>query len=381
VQAIYLDHAATTSLRREVLEAMLPYLDDRFGNPSSIHRWGRQARNALEESRERVAAALGARRREIVFTGGGTEADNLAVLGCWRARGAPHGVVVCTAIEHKAVGAAAKHAGHEGARLIVLAVDADGRIDLGALDEALRASPCVVSVMWGNNEVGTIQPVNEIGARCRNAGVPFHTDAVQAFGKVRMRMDETACDLLSLSAHKIGGPKGIGALFVRDTVTLHPLTHGGGQERDLRPGTENVAAAVGFAMAAELAVSTGEAESARLGQLRDRLQTLLCSQVPGLRVNGMRAERLPHILNVTLPGADQEALIIGLDLEGVAVSGGSACQSGTVEPSHVLVAMGRGATEDATVRFSLGHTSNATEIEAAAEIFVRVAGRVREAAA
>jgi cysteine desulfurase len=233
--------------------------------------------------------------------------------------------------------------------------------------------------MWGNNEVGTIQPVNEIAARCRNAEVPFHTDAVQAFGKVRMRMDETACDLLSLSAHKIGGPKGIGALFVRDSVTLHPLTHGGGQERDLRPGTENVAAAVGFAVAAEVAVRNSETETARLMQLRDRLQGLLCARVPGLRVNGVGAERLPHILNVTLPGADQEALIIGLDLEGVAVSGGSACQSGTVEPSHVLVAMGRGATEDATVRFSFGHTSSAADIETAAEIFVRVAGRVRVA--
>jgi cysteine desulfurase len=376
VQAIYLDHAATTNLRREVLDAMLPYFDTRFGNPSSIHRWGREARNALEEARERLARALGARRREVIFTGGGTEADNLAVLGCWRARGAS-GAVVCSAVEHKAVSAAAKHAGAEGAPLIVVAVDADGLIDIGALTEALRAAPCVVSVMWGNNEVGTIQPIAEIAAHCRNAGIAFHTDAVQAFGKLRVRVDETAIDMLSISAHKIGGPKGVGALFVRDGVSLHPLTHGGGQERDLRPGTENVAAAVGLAVAAELAANEQVAEHARLTALRDRLQARLCALVPDVVVNGAGAPRLPHILHVSLPAADQEALIIGMDLEGVAVSGGSACQSGTVEPSHVLVAMGRAHAEDASVRFSLGHSTTVNEVDAAAEIFARVAARVR----
>jgi hypothetical protein len=254
--SVYLDHAATTPIRPEVRAAMAPYLDERFGNPSSLHRWGRQARNALEEARERVAAVLGASRREIIFTSGGTEADNLAILGRWRsacgpraaragagvAAGAPagSGVVAYSAIEHKAVSAAAKCAAEEGADLILLAVDEDGIVQIDALDEALRVQPCVVSVMWANNEVGSIQPVIEIGTRCRAAGVVFHTDAVQAFGKVPVRVDHTPCDLLAISAHKVGGPKGIGALYIRDSTVVLPLVHGGGQERELRPGTENV---------------------------------------------------------------------------------------------------------------------------------------------
>src|SRR5690606_13126324 len=218
---IYLDHAATTAMRPEVVEAMLPYFQDSFGNASSAHRWGRQARNALEQARERLAAALGAKRREIVFTGSGTEADNIAVLGRWRTacREGTRGAIVCSAVEHKAVGAAAKEAGHDGASVILLAVDENGRVELGSLDEALAANPCVVSVMWGNNEVGTVQPVYEIAERCRSRGVPFHTDAVQAFGKVRVNVSELPCDLLSLSAHKISGPKGIGALFIREGVS------------------------------------------------------------------------------------------------------------------------------------------------------------------
>ncbi|HUF49405.1 MAG TPA: cysteine desulfurase family protein [Longimicrobiales bacterium] len=380
ISFVYLDHAATTSVRPEVREAMQPYFDERFGNPSSVHRWGRQARNALEQARERVAAAIGAQRRDIVFTGGGTEADNLAVLGRWRsscrssgnARGS---AVVCSAVEHKAVGAAAQCAADEGAELIILGVDEAGRTELAAVDEALHAQPCVVSVMWANNEVGTIEPVAEIGARCRAAGVVFHTDAVQAFGKVAVRVDD--CDLLSLSAHKVGGPKGIGALYIREGVNVLPLVHGGGQERELRPGTENVAAAVGFAVAAELAARTQEAEAARLLALRDRLETRLRERVPELIVNGPPAGRLPNILHVTVPDADQEGLIIGLDLEGVAASGASACQSGTIRPSHVLAAMGRLRPDSASVRLSLGHTSTADEVDFAADAFARVIAQLR----
>jgi cysteine desulfurase len=357
---------------------MTPFLDERFGNPSSLHRWGRQARNALEESRERVAAALGARRREIVFTGGGTEADNLAVLGRWRTvcrEG--RGPVVCSAIEHKAVASAAHQAGDEGARVIILGVDGEGRVDLGALDEALKTAPCVASVMWGNNEVGTVQPAGEIAARCTDAGAIFHTDAVQAFGKVRVRVDEVPCSLLAVSAHKIGGPKGIGALFLRDGVAVLPLTHGGGQERQLRPGTENVAAAVGFAVAAELATQAMEVESARLASLRDRLQAGLLERIPDLVVIAVDAERLPHVLTVSLPDTDQESLLIGLDLEGLAVSGGSACQSGAITPSHVLVAMGRAQPGSASVRMSLGHPTTEADVAAAMDIFVTVSGRMR----
>jgi cysteine desulfurase len=380
VRHVYLDHAATTAVRPEVRDAMAPYLDERFGNPSSMHRWGRQARNALEEARERLASSLGAKRREIVFTGGGTEADNLAVLGRWRsacrALGAP-GAVVCSAVEHKAVGAAAQCAGAEGAELILLGVDEHGRIQLNALDEALAARPCVVAVMWANNEVGTIEPVAEVAQRCRAAGVIFHTDAVQAFGKVRVRVDEVPCDLLALSAHKIGGPKGIGSLFIREATHVLPLVHGGGQERELRPGTENVAAAVGFAVAADLAAAEQETLAARLLQLRQRLEAELVSRVPDLVVNGPPEGRLPNIVNVTLRGVDQEALLIGLDLEGVAASGASACQSGGITPSHVLVAMGRYQPGSASVRLSLGHTSTIDEVEAAVEAFTRVAEQLR----
>jgi cysteine desulfurase len=379
---VYLDHAATTALRPEVREAMAPYLDERFGNPSSMHRWGRQARNALEEARERIAAALGAKRREIVFTGGGTEADNLAVLGRWRCArrkdGEP-GTVVCSAIEHKAVAASAKYAADEGAALIVLGVDEEARVDLGALDEALAVEPCIVSVMWANNEVGTIQPVAEIGRRCRDRGVVFHTDAVQAFGKIRVDVRDTPCDLLSLSAHKIYGPKGIGALYIRESTAVLPLVHGGGQERELRPGTENVAAAVGFARAAELVCGEREHDAARLGALRDRLEAGLRQHVTDLVVNGAGAPRLPNILNVTVPDADQEALLIGLDLEGVAASGASACQSGTVQPSHVLAAMGRVQPAAAAVRLSLGRSTRDSDIDFAIDAFARVVEQLRVA--
>jgi cysteine desulfurase len=386
---VYLDHAATTSVRPEVREAMVPYFDERFGNPSSIHRWGRQAKGALEQARERVAAALGAKRREIVFTGGGTEADNIAVLGRWRAvaghltdgsdtaqTGAAGRAVACTAIEHKAVLAAAKQCAHEGAELIVLGVDENGVVQMVAVEEAIRANPCIMSVMWANNEVGTLQPIAEIGAACRSAGVTFHTDAVQAFGKVRVRVDETPCDLLSISAHKVGGPKGTGALFIREGLKIDALTHGGGQEREVRPGTENVASAVGFAIAAELAAAEQEAEYARLRVLRDELEAGL-REMDDVHINGAGAQRLPNILNVCIGGADQESTLIGLDLEGVAASGASACQSGTVQPSHVLSAMGRIRPGDAAIRFSLGHTSSAADIAAAVRAVKTVVTRVR----
>jgi cysteine desulfurase len=400
--SVYLDHAATTPIKPEVRAAMAPYLEERFGNPSSHHRWGRQARNALEEARERLAAAVGANRREIIFTSGGTEADNIAVLGRWRsacrsgAAGGPAGtaaagaaagaaaragagVVAYSAVEHKAVSAAAKCAAEEGADLVLLAVDEDGIVQLGALDEALSLRPCVVSVMWANNEVGSIQPVAEIGARCRDAGVVFHTDAVQAFGKVPVRVDRTPCDLLAISAHKIGGPKGIGALYVRDGTVVLPLVHGGGQERDLRPGTENVAAAIGLAAAVQLAADGQAHHAAHTAALRDRLVAGIRHTVNDVVVNGPADPglRLPNILSLTLPGVDQEALLISLDLEGVAASGASACLSGTVKPSHVLMAMGRDAAAGASVRLSLGWTTTTDDIDFATEAFARVIEQFR----
>jgi len=379
MQPIYLDHAATTPVRPEVREAMLPWLGDRFGNPSSSHRWGREARAALEEARERVAAVLGARRSEILFTACGTESDNLAILGRVHAHDEPR-AVVCSAIEHKAVLMAAKQAHREGVPMVLLGVDTDGRVDVDALDEAIALRPCVVSVMWGNNEVGTLQPVRELAERCRARDVTFHSDAVQAFGKVRIRVDDVPCDLLALGAHKFGGPKGVGVLYIRDGVRLAPLQFGGGQEHQLRPGTESVADAVAFATAMELAAAEQAAETRRLARLRDAIERGLCAGVPGLTVNGAGADRLPHITNVSVPGVDQDALVVALDLAGFAVSVASACQSGATQPSHVLAAMGRIIEGAASIRVSVGRTTTDEQARRAAVEIPGVVARVRAAA-
>jgi cysteine desulfurase len=371
---LYLDHASTTPVRPEVAAAMHPYLTERYGNPSSSHAAGRAARTALEEARERVAATLDAQPSEIVFTGGGSEADNLAVLGRWRAAG---GGVTLSAIEHSAVRRSAAEAAREGAAVTTVAVTEDGRIDEGALAEALEAPQAVVSVMWGNNEVGVLQPVHRIAELCRDRGVIFHTDAVQAVGHVPVSVAAVPVDLLALSAHKFGGPTGMGALFVREGVELEPLIHGGGQERGLRAGTSNVAGAVGLAEALVRATGEVESETRRLGALRDRIQTALTA-LPGVRVNAAGAERLPHVLSVAVGGVDPDVLIPSLDLAGLAVSSGSACHSGASTPSHVLLALG--AADDATVRISLGWTTTETDVDTAIPRLTEVIERVRAAA-
>jgi cysteine desulfurase len=374
--AIYLDHAASAPLRPEAREAMLPFLEGRFGNPSSLHRFGREARAALDDARARLARVIGASPAEIVFTRAGTEADALAVLG--RARTHPGAPVAVSAVEHKAVLASAHAAEDDGAPLVVLPVDGDGVLRLGALDAALAEKPAVVAVMWANNEMGALQPVAAVGARCRAAGVAFLSDAVQALGKVPVRVDQVEVDLVAFSAHKVGGPKGIGALYVRRGTRLRPLLFGGGQERGLRPGTEDVAGAAGFAAAAEAAEAHRDAAMARIGGLRDRLEAGLRGRVPGLVVNAAGAPRLPTISNLSLPGADPEALLVALDLEGIAASSGSACSSGAVEPSHVLTAMGIApGLAGPSVRFSLGWTTTGDDIDRVLEVFPRVAERVR----
>ena len=376
----YLDHAATTPVRPEVRDAMLPFLEEQFGNPSSIHRWGRATRAALEDARARLAAVIGASPAEVVFTRGGTEAANLAVLG--RSRAARGWGVVCSAIEHRAVLAAAQAAEAEGARLSLLRVDAAGRVHGDALTDALGTRPAVVSVMWANNETGTIQPIADFAEHCRAAAAVMHTDAVQASGKLRVRVDEVPVDLLSVSAHKLGGPKGVGALFVRRGTELVPLVYGGGQERGIRPGTEDVAGAVGLAVAAELAEAERSAEMDRLGTFRDRLEAELCGAVPELVVHGVGADRLPTVLNVSVPGADPEMLLPALDAQGIAVSSGSACSSGAVRPSHVLEAMGvPPEVAGPSVRMSLGRTTTADEIDYVLQEFPRVVERLRAFAA
>lgn len=373
---LYLDHAATTPVRPEVRAAMEPFLSVRFGNPSSTHAPGRLARAALEQARERVAAQLGAEPTEIFFTGGGTEADNLAVLGRWRAAGAG---VALSAIEHSAVRRAAAQAAREGAPVTTLAVDEQGRLDPGALEEALAEAPGVVSVMWGNNEVGVLQPVSRLAERCREEGVAFHTDAVQAVGHVPVSVSEVPVDLLSLSAHKFGGPKGTGALYVRAGVEVQPLLHGGAQERGLRAGTSNVAGAAGLAEALECATRDLEHEMQRLGTLRDRLEAGIVQAVSGVGVNAGEADRLPHIASIGIDGVAPDVLLASLDLAGLAVSSGAACHSGASAPSHVLVAMGR--TTDAVLRISLGWSTTEREVEEARSRLVTVIDRVRAAGA
>jgi cysteine desulfurase len=382
--AAYLDHAATTPVRPEVLEAMLPYLTTQaFGNPSSAHRFGRAARAGLEQARREVAQALGAEPGQVIFTSGGTEADNLGIVGAAlasRDRGGAMCAVV-SAIEHKAILAAAHAVCRLGGREVVLPVDADGRVDLAALDQALAGRPAVVSIMWVNNEVGVVQPMAEIAGRCAAAGVSLHTDAVQAFGKVPVDLGAVSCTLTTISGHKIGAPKGIGALVVRDRKAVEAIIHGGGQQHGIRPGTENVAGAVGLGRAAQLAAGEQAAEAERLRVLRDQLAERLRQGVPDLMVNGERADRAPHVLSVAVPGADSEAMLMHLDLAGVAASGGSACSTGAVEPSHVLVAMGLPRELAlSTVRFSLGHESRPADVARAAEVMPGVVAKVRKLA-
>lgn len=377
---IYLDHAATTPVRPEVLEAMLPFFNVSWGNPSSSHRFGRAARAGLEQAKREVAEAIGAEPNQVIFTSGGTEADNLALIGSALAARS-HGRrmhVVTTAIEHKAVLAAAHAVVTLGGEETVLGVDDDGTVRFDELDAALSREPALVSVMWVNNEVGAVQPMNEIGARCATAGVPLHSDAVQAFGKLPIDLAACGCRLLSISGHKIGAPKGIGALIVRDRRIVDAIIHGGGQQYGIRPGTENVAGAVAMGHAARLARQELEAESARIGALRDTLRAGLAAAVPDIVVHdhGVRA---PHILSASVPGADAEALLMHLDLAGIACSGGSACSTGAVEPSHVLTAMGvERSLALGTVRFSLGHDTSASDIDAVIQAFPGIVARVRQ---
>jgi cysteine desulfurase len=381
---VYLDHAATTPVRAEVLQAMMPYLtDSSFGNPSSAHRFGRAARAGIEQSRRQIAEALGAEPSQVIFTSGGTEADNLSIVGAAlaaRERGAAMCAVV-SAIEHKAVLAAAHAVCHLGGREVLLPVMSNGVLDLEALDRALTDAPAVVSVMWVNNEVGVLQPVGEIAGRCREANVIFHTDAVQAVGKVPVSVERLCCTLLTISGHKIGAPKGIGALIVRDRKAVEAILHGGGQQFGIRPGTENVAGAVALGRAVQLAAAEQVTLAERLSRLRDALAERLRAAVPDLVIIAEQTGRAPHLLSVAVPGADSEALLMHLDLAGVAASSGSACSTGAVEPSHVLVAMGvpRELALGA-IRFSFGRESTIEDVDRAVEVVPGVVAKVRKLA-
>lgn len=384
-RVVYLDSAATTPVRPEVLEAMLPYLGkDAFGNPSSAHRFGRAARAGVEEAKRAVADAVGAEPNQVIFTSGGTEADNLAIIGAAlaaRDRGGPFRVAV-SATEHKATLAAAHAVKHLGGDEILLPVTASGRVDEAALDAALAGGVALVSVMWVNNEVGTVQPVARVARRCHDAAVPFHSDAVQAFGKIPVSLRDVPCTLLTISGHKIGAPKGIGALVVRDRKAVEAIIHGGGQQFGIRPGTENVPGIIALGKAAELAAREQAELTGRLAALRDDLERRLLAIVPDACINGWQGERAPHVSNVSIPGTDSEALLMHLDLAGVACSSGSACSTGAIEPSHVLTAMGVPRELGvAALRFSFGKDSMAEDVDVVIAALPRIVEKVRSLAA
>ena len=381
-EPVYLDHAATTPVREEVLAAMLPFFGPRFGNPSSVHRWGREARTALDEARERVARCLGASADEVVFTSCGTEADNMALIGVWRARhGEGRRAAVSTPIEHKAVLGALHQIAKEGGAERLLAVDQSGRVTAGSVEALVRDDVAVCSVMWVNNEIGTMQDVAALAQKAKERGVVFHSDAVQAFGKVEIDARRTPFDMLSISGHKIGAPKGIGALYIRRGTPMEALMFGGSQDRGRRPGTENVAMAVGLACAAELTVAEREEEARRLGALRDRLESALLARVPDAIIHGRGAPRAPHVTNISIPGTESESMLIALDLRGIACSAGSACQSGSINPSHVLEAIGVPAdVAKSALRLSLGALTTDASIDRVVEILPMLVEKARRLA-
>jgi len=370
---IYLDHNATTPLHPSVLEAMLPFLGERFGNPSSLHWSGREARQGLDRARRSAAALIGAEPAEIVFTASGTEADNLALRGALAAAGPGKRHLVTSAVEHPAVLSTCEDLERGGVEVTRLPVDSAGRVDPAAAEAALRPDTALLSLMLANNEVGTLQPVEEVARAAHARGVRVHCDAVQAAGRVPVDVRALGVDLLSLSGHKIGGPKGVGALFASREAALSPILTGGSQEGGRRAGTENVPGIVGFGRACELAAA-GLAEGAgRQGRLRDRLQRGIEERVPGARANGHPELRLPNTLNLTFPGVDGESFLMNLDLLGIAASTGSACSSGSVEPSHVLIAMGLSPREvSGSIRLSLGPENTEEEVDAALEALADV---------
>jgi cysteine desulfurase len=371
---VYLDYNATTPLSPEAREAMWPFLEDGFGNPSSIHAAGRRARAAIDESRDRLATILGAKPHEIIFTGGGTESCNLAVMGLARAHAAKGKHLIVSAIEHHAVLHAAEHLQHhEGFDVTILPVDHTGLVDPSFLARMIRKDTNVVSVMHANNETGAIEPLAEIAAVCKESGVFFHTDAVQTFGKIPLDIRLPGLSALSIAAHKFYGPKGVGALYLSAGIALARTSHGGSHENSRRAGTENVAAIAGMAAAAELASSRGQIDLERLQPLRERLWDSISALCPAAIRNGDPARSLANTLNVSFPGADGESLLMGLDLEGVCVSSGSACMVGSIQPSHVLIAMGvEPHTALATVRFSMGHSTTSADIDHTAAAIARV---------
>ncbi len=365
MQRFYFDHNATTPVAPEVLEILASCLGQVYGNASSIHHFGQAAKQKLETARRQVAALIGCQPTELVFTSGGTEADNMAVLGVARAARGTSRHAIVSAIEHPAVLSTAQQLETEGVAVTRVPVGADCVADPADVRRALRADTALISVMHANNEVGTVQPIAEISSIARTAGVPLHVDGVQALGKIPVNVEALGVDLYSMSAHKVYAPKGVGALYIRKGTDLAPVAWGGHHERDRRPGTENVPGIAALGAAAELASRTLEAESQRVRALRDRLEDAVLARIPRSGVNGSRANRTPNTSNIYFDGIDGEALVIALDLRGFAVSTGAACSSGALAPSHVLTNMGLTADRArASMRFSLGRSNTAEQVDA-----------------
>jgi cysteine desulfurase len=378
MKRIYMDHSATTPVAPEVLEAMLPYFSEKFGNASSLHGYGLEAKEALEDSREKVARLLGANTEEIIFTSGGTESDNLALKGIARRSKEKGRHIITSSVEHPAILETCRNLQKEGFEVTYLPVTSEGLVDLSVLESAIRPDTILISVMHANNEIGTIQPLEEIGRIAAEKDIFLHTDAVQSVGKIAVDVNALGVDLLSLSAHKLYGPKGVGALYVRKGTRLESIVQGGGHERGLRSGTENVAGIVGLARAAELSEEGMATEGQRLTELRDRLATLVLEKVKDAWINGSMKKRLPGNLNFGFKYVEGESLLLFLDSKGIAVSTGSACSSHKLEPSHVLLSLGLKPEEcHGSLRITMGMSNTLEEVDFVAECITEAVDRFR----
>ncbi|HAV10499.1 MAG TPA: cysteine desulfurase NifS [Dehalococcoidia bacterium] len=378
MKRVYLDYAATTPVHPDVLKAMLPYFTDSFGNPSSIYSYGQEAKGAIENARGRIAGLIGAREDEIVFTSGGTEADNWALLGVLHAQEKRGDHIITSAIEHHAVLETCEALQKRGYSVTHVPVDEHGLINPDDVRKAITGKTVLISIMYANNEIGTIEPIAEIGKIAKEAGIYFHTDAVQAVGHIPVNVDDLGIDLLSASAHKLYGPKGIGALYIRKGTKIATLIHGGGQERRRRSGTENVPSIVGFGKAAEIAVREMQAELARLTSLRDKLIHGLFNHIERIKLNGHPMRRLPNNVNINVEFVEGESMLINLDLEGICASTGSACSSSNLEASHVLIALGMHPVDaHGSLRFSLGKWTTEDDIQRVFDVLPKIIGKLR----
>lgn len=378
---IYLDYNATTPMDPRALESMIPYMREYYGNPSSIHSYGSKAKAALDESRERVSELIRTKPKEIVFTSGGSESNNSAIIGAAFALKEKGNHLITTEIEHASILETFRFLGNHGFKLTLLGVDHHGLIDLDELRESITDETILVSVMFANNETGVVMPINEIAALVKEKGIIFHTDAIQALGKMDINLNDISVDMLSVSSHKIYGPKGVGAIYIKNGLRIDPFIHGGGQERGRRSGTENVPAIVGFGKACEIVKEELKSQKSevRIKGMRDRLHNGITDKIDCLKLNGHPEKRLPNTLNLSFEDVEGESLVINLDLEGIAVSTGSACSEGNVDPSHVLLAMGLSKQQaSSSIRFSFGRFNEEKDVDRVLEVLPRIVERIRQ---